>query len=128
MSSVQWILAPSSAPSSRKSTLACWPARGDKPVSSIDLLSLARFLSLSPFMSHDVVYMAMIFIGVRLVEGGGNAMWAANFSSNNTTGLTLSNGALTAHRQCSRMGLMTCMCRHASTKATHLMTCKHVMA
>jgi hypothetical protein len=65
MSSVQWI----SAPSSRKSTLACWPARGDKPVSSIDLLSQSRSLSLSlsPFMSHDVVYMAMIFIGVRLV-------------------------------------------------------------
>ena len=51
----------------------------------------------------------------------------SNFSHNNTTGQAVSNGALTAHRQCSRMGLMTCMCRRPSTDATHLMTCKHVM-
>jgi hypothetical protein len=30
-------------------------------------------------MSHDVVCMAVVFIGARLVEGGGDPMWAAIF-------------------------------------------------
>ena len=34
------------ASTSRKSILACWPARGDKPVSLIDPLSQSRSLSL----------------------------------------------------------------------------------
>jgi hypothetical protein len=30
-------------------------------------------------MSHDVAYMAVVFVGARLTEGGGDAMWAAIF-------------------------------------------------
>jgi hypothetical protein len=85
MSSVPWILVPSSAsiatvPSSRKSILACWAARGDKSISSINPLSQSHSLSLSlsPFMSHDV-RIAMVFIGAHLAEGGGDAMWTIIF-------------------------------------------------
>jgi hypothetical protein len=30
-------------------------------------------------MNHDVVCIAVVFIGACLVEGGGDAMWAAIF-------------------------------------------------
>ena len=116
------------ASTSRKSILACWPARGDKPVSLIDPLSQSRSLSLLVPIYEPLCCLHARGIYWR-VSGRRRGRWdvGSSFFHSNTTGQAVSNGALTAHRQCSRMGIMTCMCRHPSADATHLMTCKHVM-
>ena len=54
-------------------------AQIDSCSSVIPCRSLARSLSLSPFMSHYVVCMPVVFIGACLAEGGGDGMWAAIF-------------------------------------------------
>jgi hypothetical protein len=67
-------------------------------------------------MSHDVVCMAVVFIGARLVEGGGNAMWATIFFIKqynragtlqwgfDRTSPMLSNGAHDVHVQACKHG------------------------